>query len=90
MATNKLEVTLTQGGFGINRTLKLFAHSVKSEVILSIKEVNTRLDDGDEDKVTWHPIEVNIEELKNAIRLVEEAQFNHPEEDALCGGCGRP
>jgi hypothetical protein len=58
----------------------------KEEIVLTLYE---KLDDDNETPGARQAVSLNIEELKNAIKLLEEAEFEQDEREP-CSGCGRP
>ena len=44
-------------------------------VLLRVKHTEPRKDDDNDDDVTWRGIEANLGELRNAVKLLEEAEY---------------
>jgi hypothetical protein len=59
-------------------------------ILLRVKHTETRKDDATQDEVTWRGIEANLEELRNAVLLLESADYPSELDNERCTGCGRP
>jgi hypothetical protein len=91
MATSQLEIVLQDRGYGSNNVVEMSSipgdtHSI----LLRVKHTEIRKDDHDADEVTWRGIEANLEELRNAVLLLESADYASELDNDKCTGCGRP
>jgi hypothetical protein len=91
MAQNKVEVTIGDKSFGSGNTLKLWpTFGADRRILIRVEHTEPRKDDASADDVTWQGIEADLDELKNAIILMEDAQFESVDDHDKCVGCGKP
>ncbi len=90
MAFNNIEITLQDKGMGGGNSLKLFPiYSTSSRIRICVMTRDSRADDADERVVNTYGLDVDLEELRNAIVLMEGSAYESTEDQAPCKGCGR-
>ncbi len=88
MAVSNVEVRLTDTGYNANAAIVL-RPLLGDRVSVCFEKKKSPTDDDDTPEVTIVGLDVTIAELKNALELIETAEF--PDEaEAGCLTCGRP
>jgi hypothetical protein len=94
MPVNAIEVKIYGKGFG-NAGNAIHLHPLDAtsslcdpgRCLVQMVHTETRTDDDDEDRVITYGCEVSIEELRNAINLIEMSEFGSCKEES-CQACG--